>query len=51
MEVDWGGVDDMVELLVILEKDIVENFWVCFKIEIIYVSKINYYCFFLCFSY
>ena len=45
-----GGVDDMVELPSISEKDIAENLQVRLKTETIYVSYINDYCSFLCFT-
>lgn len=51
MEADRGGVDDMVELPAISEKDIAENLRVRLKTETIYVSKINYYCSLPCLSY
>ena len=43
MEADRGGVDDMVELVTISEKDIAENLRVRLKSETIYVSNINDY--------
>ena len=48
MEADRGGVDDMVELATISEKDIAENLRVRLKSETIYVSNISDYCSFPC---
>lgn len=44
MAANRGGVDDMVELPSISEKDIAENLQVRLKSETIYVSSINDYC-------
>lgn len=44
MEADRGGVDDMVELPAISEKDIAENLRVRLKTETIYVSNIKDHC-------
>lgn len=48
MESNRGGVDDMVELPAISEKDIAENLRVRLKNETIYVSNTNDYCSFPC---
>ena len=48
MQANRGGVDDMVELATISEKDIAENLRVRLKSGTIYVSNINSYCSFPC---
>ena len=48
MEANRGGVDDMVELATISEKDIAENLRVRLKSETIFVSNISDYCSFPC---
>ena len=48
MEANRGGVDDMVELATISEKDIAENLRVRLKSETIYVSNISDFCSFSC---
>ena len=48
MAANRGGVDDMVELPAISEKDIAENLRGRLKNETIYVSNVNDYCSFPC---